>query len=118
MSVTRNPWDDMQAGFGRDCLGGIDPDNLAAYWLAFGLDLTAEWIARHPGTRPWSWWNDSLGMEPPPWGDQAAELVGLGEVDLAEVELIDRREREWSEYMQTVRRRRSPSRSLRWPWRL
>lgn len=33
-----------------------DVDELAAAWDQWGDDLTAEWIAERPGTRPVGWW--------------------------------------------------------------
>ena len=97
----RDLWRDFQAGFGADCLGGIDPEDLAVYWSVFAGEITSSWIARHPGTRPWAWW-DTRGLHSPSWDDQLAELLHLGEVDQTELGEHDRLEAEWNAYLATV----------------
>jgi len=32
-------------------------------WAAYGDQVTAEWIAEHPGTRPTCWWLFESGLE-------------------------------------------------------
>jgi hypothetical protein len=32
-------------------------DELLALWKANRTAILADWIQRHPGTRPWAWWN-------------------------------------------------------------
>lgn len=33
-----------------------DDDQMRQAWSEIGEELTAEWIAERPGTRPWGWW--------------------------------------------------------------
>jgi hypothetical protein len=33
-----------------------DPEPWAAAWDCHGERLLAEWIEKHPGSRPWPWW--------------------------------------------------------------
>jgi hypothetical protein len=35
---------------------------LGAIWHEVGVELTAEWIDAHPGTRPWAWWLYNASM--------------------------------------------------------
>ncbi len=45
---------------GRDMLGGSGfgdgVDQLAEAWELHGERIAAEWVAEHPGSRPWGWW--------------------------------------------------------------
>ena len=35
---------------------GVAGATAAELWAAYGAEVTAEWIERHPGTRPQAWW--------------------------------------------------------------
>lgn len=48
-----------QLQIGRPFFGpgfGGDQEALEAAWKAFRVELLREWVAEHPGTRPWAWW--------------------------------------------------------------
>lgn len=53
--------DHFGCGFGRDPTGAA-LDRMRADWQTHRDELLAEWIAEHPGTRPFAWWQfDSVG---------------------------------------------------------
>ena len=35
----------------------------SSLWAEYGPEITAEWITRHPGTRPYCWWKYSSGLK-------------------------------------------------------
>jgi hypothetical protein len=46
----------MHKPFLMRAFGDLWEDVAEAAWHAHGDELTREWIARHPGTRPPAWW--------------------------------------------------------------
>lgn len=36
---------------------GVQRSDFAQAWRALGSRITAAWIGRHPGSRPWGWWH-------------------------------------------------------------
>lgn len=44
-------------GFGDDRRRPFQRDEALAAWQALRSEMLAEFIARHPGYRPWSWWH-------------------------------------------------------------
>ncbi len=44
---------------------GLDEAFVADWWAQNGERITEEWIARHPGSRPWPWWCWDHGKERP-----------------------------------------------------
>jgi hypothetical protein len=74
----RNPIDDINAelrfclmygcpgdDFGRGELSWDEPEPWAEVWEQFGDEVTEEFIAFHPGRRPWPWWVFTHGKERP-----------------------------------------------------
>ena len=43
--------------FGREDHGTLDPEKVREAWADLGPELLEQWIAEHPGTRPWAWWH-------------------------------------------------------------
>src|SRR5947209_3445580 len=55
-------------------LGG-DREQFEGAWEEYGEQLLAEWIERHPGTRPFAWWLVEHGEERPLLWDEEPDRV-------------------------------------------
>ena len=44
--------------------------NAAELWAAYGNQITREWIAKNPGTRPPAWWRFNAVVSPEPDDDE------------------------------------------------
>lgn len=74
-----------------------DPDDQEAGWREHGEQVLADWIAQHPGSRPWGWWafaapdarlrlggTDDDWRDPPRYESQLAYLERTGSLLEAE----------------------------------
>jgi len=52
-------------------------------WAELGVELIADWIEQHPGTRPAFWWRYERGVEPP--ANERDELARIGALTGQEV---------------------------------
>jgi hypothetical protein len=54
-------------------------EEMQAAWAAIGEELLADYIAQHPGRRPFAWWLFSHGQERPlnPGGDRLADFIAI-----------------------------------------
>jgi len=39
--------------------------DLAAAWERWGEQITRDWVAQHPGTRPYAWWTEAVEQHGP-----------------------------------------------------
>jgi hypothetical protein len=108
-AAARDKVRDLQAGFGTHVLGGVPLEILASYWAAFSRELTEEWIASDPGTRPFFWWF-ARKIETPPWDEQFARLRRLRQVSPAEIAARREEQRRFDRYRRSLPRIDPPAR--------
>jgi hypothetical protein len=49
----------------RDNSDGLDRGDIEEWWSHDGEQITADWIEKHPGTRPWPFWVFDVDEERP-----------------------------------------------------
>lgn len=84
MELTPAQRSQLATGWVRPGMGGGDHfttrEEFAAAWAEHGPKILADWIAKHPGTRPFGWWLVEHGHERPIVAGcrlDAAEIDGL-----------------------------------------
>jgi hypothetical protein len=50
-------------------LSQVSRERFEELWAVFGGEITTDWIAKHPGTRPFGWWLLVHGKERPVVGE-------------------------------------------------
>jgi hypothetical protein len=55
-----------------------DIEAIQNYWETFGDSIVAEWILKHPGTRPWAWWEWTTELSVPEDEEQSDFLLRSG----------------------------------------
>lgn len=55
--ATGNCWWPIVPGFGDDRRKPFRHDDANKAWGMLKAEILAEWIAEHPGYRPWAWWH-------------------------------------------------------------